>query len=149
MNSDFRELSHELKEHDVRYLIIGGYAVIHYTEPRFTKDLDIWLDATPENAGRTAKALTAFGPPLVEVTEAGLATPGTQFMVGIPPAAIDLLTSCAGLIFADCWLRREMVSDHELQIPFVGKSDLIVAKQTAGRPEVQIDLRKLRKTSPQ
>jgi len=143
MNSDFKELLQTLNDHDVRYLVVGGYAVMHYTEPRFTKDLDVWLEPSTANALRTARALTIFGIPLVEVTEADLATPGTQLMVGIPPCAIDLLTSCSNLVFTDCWQRRTMAQDGSLVIPFLAKHDLIEAKEASRRHQDLADLEKL------
>ncbi len=85
MNSDFRDLLRLLNEHEVRYLVIGGYAVIHYTEPRFTRDLDIWLWPTKPNARQAARALKAFGVPLIEVTEADLVVASTPLMIGLPP----------------------------------------------------------------
>lgn len=143
MNSDFKELLQSLNDHDVRYLVVGGYAVMHYTEPRFTKDLDVWLEPSPENARRAARALTSFGIPLVEVTEEDLATPGTQLMVGVPPCAIDLLTTCSNLDFADCWSRRSVDQDGSLVIPFLSRIDLIRAKEASRRLQDLVDLEKL------
>lgn len=68
MNQDFRDMLRLLEEHGVDYLVVGGYAVIRYTQPRFTKDLDIWIRPSRENAAKTAKALRAFGVPLIEET---------------------------------------------------------------------------------
>ena len=144
MNSDFRDLLQQCAEHEVRYLVIGGYAVIHHSEPRFTRDLDVWLEPTAQNAARAAKALKKFGIPLIEVTEEDLAVPGTQLMVGMPPYAIDLLTSCPPMVFAECWENRTTVVDRGLTIHFIGKLDLMTAKEATGRPQDLADLAKLR-----
>jgi hypothetical protein len=144
MNSDFRDLLQQFAEDEVRYLVIGGYAVIHHSEPRFTRDLDIWLEPTVGNARKAARALGKFGIPLIEVTEADLAVPGTQLMVGMPPCAIDLLTSCPPMDFADCWDHRASVVDRGLTIHFMGKADLMTAKEATGRPQDLADLAKLR-----
>lgn len=133
MNSDFSDLLQLFAKHEVRYLIVGGYAVIHHAQPRFTKDLDLWLEPTTENAKRAAHALREFGIPLIEITEADLATEGTQFMVGRPPVAIDLLTSIPGLGFVDCWSHRSTTHDLGYEAHYLGKGDLIKAKQAAGR----------------
>lgn len=115
MNSDFKDLLSQFAVDEVRYLVVGGYAVIHHSEPRFTRDLDIWLEPTPENAARSARALKKFGIPLIEITEEDLAQPGTQFMVGMPPCAVDLLTSCPPMDFQACWSNRD--TDSELGVP--------------------------------
>ena len=144
MNSDFRDLLQQCAGHEVRYLVIGGYAVIHHSEPRFTRDLGIWLEPTAQNATRAAKALKKFGIPLIEVTEEALAVPGTQLMVGMPPCAIDLLTSCPPMVFAECGENRATVVDHGLTIHFLGKADLMTVKEATGRPQDLADLAKLR-----
>lgn len=144
MNSDFRDLLQQCAGDEVRYLVIGGYAVIHHSEPRFTRDLDIWLEPTEQNAVRAARALRKFGIPLIEVTQADLAVPGTQLMVGMPPCAIDLLTSCPPMVFAECWENRATVVDRGLTIQFMGKADLMIAKEATGRPQDLADLAKLR-----
>ena len=61
MNSDFKDLLAALCRHEVRFLVVGGYAVMFHTEPRFTKDLDLWIEPTPDNAGRFRSALLGFG----------------------------------------------------------------------------------------
>lgn len=149
MNSDFRDLLCLFAEHGVRYLVVGGYAVIHYTEPRFTKDIDLWIEPSEENAGRVEMALAAFGTPLIEITRTDLAEEKTQFRIGLPPTCVDILTSVPGLIFRESWSRRETV-DHEdgFSLFYVGKADLITAKEVAGRDQDVADLRKLRDTDP-
>jgi hypothetical protein len=74
MNSDFKELLQAFAKNEVRYLVVGGYAVMHYSQPRFTKDLDLWLEPDPENAGRVMAAFREFGMPLIDVTEQDFAT---------------------------------------------------------------------------
>jgi hypothetical protein len=70
VNSDFKDLLHALNEAGVRYLIVGGYAVMVHTEPRFTKDLDIWVEPRTENADRLLAALAHFGAPVADITAA-------------------------------------------------------------------------------
>ena len=100
MNSDFKELLQCFGKHRVRYLIVGGYAVIHYAEPRYTKDLDLWIEPTVQNAKRVEKAFLVFGIPLIGITLEDLATPGVQFVLGNAPAMLDFLTSVPPLVFA-------------------------------------------------
>jgi hypothetical protein len=103
MNSDFRDLLRSLHECEVRYLVAGGYAVIHHSQPRYTKDIDIWLEPSAENARKLMRAFLQFGIPMIGVTEADFAQPGIQFNLGVPPCAVDLLTTIPGLEFEAAW----------------------------------------------
>lgn len=143
MNSDFRDLLQLLKEEEVEYLVIGGYAVIYHAQPRSTKDLDIWLNPSTENAQRVGRALHRFGIPLIGVTLDDFADTGLQYAVGVAPSMIDFLTSVPGLDFNACWPNRVEVTDKDLFINFLGKADLIKAKQTAGRPQDLADIEEL------
>ncbi len=143
MNSDFRELLQCFARHRVRYLVVDGYAVIHYAEPRFTRDLDLWIEPTNSNAKRVAAAFREFGIPLVEVTECDLAQPGTQFMLGRSPVMLDFLTTIPPLDFVTCWQRRKRVRHDFGRVNYLHKEDLITAKRQAGRPQDLTDLEAL------
>jgi hypothetical protein len=145
MNSDFKELLQSFAKHDVRYLIVGGYAVILHTQPRYTKDLDIWIEPTTENAVKTAQALREFGVPLIEITEADFANEATQFMIGRPPNAIDFLTSVPGVKFADCWAKKISITDLGFAVHYLSREDLIAAKEFAGRQQDKADVEELRR----
>ncbi len=133
MNQDFKELLQTFAELEVEYLVAGGYAVIFHTQPRYTKDLDLWIKPSPENAQLIAKAFLAFGLPLVEVTAKDFETEGLQFSVGVEPCCLDFLTTIPGLSFENAWQNR--ITDHTLGFPihYVGMSDMKIAKKTAGR----------------
>lgn len=145
MNSDFKDLLRILDECDVRYLVAGGYAVIHHSQPRYTKDIDIWVDATSENARKLMSAFRLFGIPMVGVTQEDFATPGNQFSLGVPPCEIDFLTSIPGLDFESAWSNRTISEETDFPIHYLGKADLICAKQTAGRPQDLADIDELRR----
>ena len=145
MNSDFKELLQSLHECEVRYLVAGGYAVIHHTQPRYTKDIDIWLEPTAENARKLMRALRIFGIPMIGVTQEDFATPGTQFSLGVPPCEIDFLTTIPGLEFAPAWENRVTSQESDFPIHYLGKADLIRAKQTAGRLQDLADLDEIRR----
>lgn len=85
MSPDFKEILSIFNDHEVRYLIVGAYAVMKYTEPRYTKDLDIWLEASEENAKKVFSSLRQFGAPLNDLTEPDFAQDGF-FQMGRPPA---------------------------------------------------------------
>lgn len=146
MNSDFRDLLRIFVEEEVRFLVVGGYAVIHYAQPRYTKDLDLWIEPTTGNARRLMRAFHRFGLPLIGLEESDFAEPGTQFSVGVPPCEIDLLTSLPGLEFSSCWANREHSDEEGIQIPYLGKTDLVNAKRIAGRPQDLADLDELQRT---
>ncbi len=76
MNSDFKELLKIFNENKVKYLIIGGYAVSEYSEPRYTKDLDIWIEASEENSEEVYKSLKEFKAPLLNLTPTDFAQEG-------------------------------------------------------------------------
>src|SRR5439155_4083201 len=102
-NPHYRELLQLLNEFEVRYLVVGGYAVMKYTEPRYTKDLDVWVEASPENARAVFAALRKFGAPLANITAVDFAKEGCIYQMGRPPARVDVLTSIEGVRFADAW----------------------------------------------
>lgn len=144
MNSEFEELLQVFAEHKVRYLIVGGYAVIHYTQPRWTKDLDLWVDPSLPNARKLMKAFRQFGIPLIGgLTVADFAQEQTQFMIGVPPCCFDFLTSIAGLKFSAAWKKK--VTEHSMGFPvhYLHLDELIIAKQQAGRPEDIADLKEI------
>ncbi len=143
MNSDFKELLSALNEQGVEYLIVGGYAVIFHTEPRFTKDLDIWVKPDPENASRLVDAFQQFGLPLIDIEESDFAAEGTQYMIGVPPVALDFLTSLGELNFDKCWEHRVIDDIDGIPVAYLGRGELIESKRIAGRLQDQADLRKL------
>lgn len=133
MNQDFKELLQTFAELNVEYLVARGYAVIFHTQPRYTKDLDLWIRPSAINAERIAKAFLKFGLPLVEVTTLDFETEGLQFSVGVEPCCLDFLTTIPGLDFEAAWKNR--IIDETLGFPiyYVGLTDMKIAKKTAGR----------------
>jgi hypothetical protein len=101
MNRDFRDLLSAFSTHEVRFLIVGGYAVAFHARPRFTKDLDLWVEPEEENSARTWNALRAFGAPLSGVTPADFVRPDIVYHVGVPPNRVDVLTEVPGVSFTD------------------------------------------------
>lgn len=147
-NSSFKDLLRVLGEFEVRYLIVGGYAVMRYSEPRFTKDLDVWVEASADNAVRVFRALAAFGAPLASVTQDDFATEGNFYLMGRPPVRVDVLTSVDGLKFAECWERRMESSFDGVSAYFVSRDDLIVNKRATGRLQDLADVERLESGSP-
>jgi len=112
---------------------VGGYAVMLYTEPRYTKDLDIWIDPSPENAGKVFRALAEFDAPLAGLSPSDFSKEGFFYQLGRPPARVDILMSVDGLSFGDAWgNRQESVLGGQVAW-FVGRGDLIKNKRASGR----------------
>lgn len=143
VNSDFSDLSQCFAKHKVHYLVVGGYAVIHYAQPRFTKDLDLWIEPSITNARKVSRAFYEFGIPLIEVTEVDPAQPGTQFMLGRSPVMLDFLESIPPLQFDACWCRRKRVRHDFGSANYLHREDLITAKRFANRPQDLADIAEL------
>ncbi len=139
VNSDFSDLLRIFNANHVRYLVIGGYAVVQYAEPRFTKDLDVWISTDSANAEAVFKALREFGAPLIDLTANDFSEEGYFFQMGIPPVRVDLLMGIPGPDFEECWSRRLEVDFDGLKVNFISKQDLIVAKRASGRPQDLLD----------
>jgi len=136
MFDDFKELLSAFNAHNVKYLVIAGYAVSFHAQPRATKDLDLFIKADPVNANLAYVALASFGAPLAGIDRNDLADPRKFIRFGHPPIAIDILFGIDGLDFDDAWARRiEAVIDPDSgQTAFIiSKVDLIASKLAAGR----------------
>jgi hypothetical protein len=138
-NPDFRDLFAALNAARSRYLLVGGYALAVYAIPRFTKDIDIWIEPDGKNAPRVMDALRQFGAPLTGLTEADLAAPGTIFQIGVPPNRIDLVTSIDGVSFIEAWPARFDAQYGDVPITVIGRADLIRNKRAVGRPQDLVD----------
>ncbi len=139
-NSDFGDLLRAFANEGVRYLIVGGYAMIHHTEPRFTKDLDLWVDRKKRNAERVYRALSRFGAPLEDVSEADFMNPSVIFQVGVEPNRVDIIMSVLGLSFDSAWRRRVRGTYDGMPIPVLSKADLVKNKAALNRPRDQLDV---------
>jgi hypothetical protein len=146
MNSDFKDLLRAFNEADVKYLVVGGWAYIEYVEPRYTKDLDIWIEASVDNADRVLEALRAFGAPLNDLTRDDLSKLGTVYQMGLAPNRIDVITEADGVDFTDCWTRKSIVRLDGLNINYIAVSDLVVNKESTGRLQDQADAEHLRQS---
>jgi hypothetical protein len=140
MSSDFDELLNIFNRYEVRYLVVGGHAVMFYSEPRYTKDLDLWIEASEENSARVFRALAEFGAPLSGLTPQDFARAGFFYQIGLPPARIDVLMSLDGVHFEDAWPNRNESPIGSARASFISRADLIKNKRATGRP---IDLHDL------
>ncbi len=134
-SQNFKELLLVLNNHLVEYLIVGGYAVMRYSEPRFTKDLDIWVGQSPDNSKRVFTALARFGAPLRHdgVSEETFSREQTVYQIGVPPVRVDILTSISGCAFDEAWARRVPGNMYGVTVNFISLPDLIINKRASGR----------------
>ncbi|MCY3819726.1 MAG: hypothetical protein OXH52_10265 [Gammaproteobacteria bacterium] len=146
VNSDFSDLLSLFSARHVKYLVIGGYAVVQHAEPRFTNDLDLWIGTETTNADAVYSALRDFGPPLAGLTPSDFKEEGSFYQMGMPPNRVDILMGIPGVEFQAAWKRRLEVDFDGLVVSFISREDLISAKQAAGRPQDLIDLQALRRT---
>lgn len=145
MNSDFRDLLQAFEDQGVKYLVVGGYAAIHYSQPRYTKDIDLWVEPSLENAKKVLQAFYDFGLPVEGFDVQDLAQEGFQFFVGCPPCAFDFLTSVPGLNFEASWHRRTGSQEDDLTIWYLSKEDLIISKKVANRDQDLKDIDEIRR----
>jgi hypothetical protein len=145
-NPDFRDLFAAFNDAGVEYIVVGAHAVMVYTEPRYTKDLDIWVRPEHANSERVLTALTAFGAPLTDVRADDFAVEGTVFQIGVPPNRIDVITSVDGLVFEQVYSRTQRAAYGDVPIRILGRDDLLRNKRTVGRPQDLIDVDRLERS---
>jgi hypothetical protein len=164
MFADFQDLIELLNKYKAKYLVIGGYAVSRHAQPRYTKDLDLFILPAPRNAKAVFRALAEFGAPLRTRTQhdGNAETPtraltakdfedkGAWYTMGVPPYAIDVLPEIPGVTFEAAWKNRStQVIDQAsgLTAHFISRDDLIAAKLAAGRDQDLLDVKSLRKAA--
>jgi predicted nucleotidyltransferase len=132
---DLKELLRAFNEKEIEYLLVGGHAVMKYTEPRFTKDLDVWIRNSPENAAKVYEALAEFGAPLEKdgLVPADFAATDMTYQIGVAPVRIDILTHITGVRFDEAWPNREGSIFLGVPVHFISLRDLIVNKTAVGR----------------
>jgi len=148
MHQDFKELLSAFNAGQVRYLIVGGYAVSFHAQPRATKDLDILIGADAENSKAVYAALAKFEAPIEGLSAKDFAEPDNFFRMGTPPVMVGIMPKITGVDFEEAWGRRVDVQiDDDLSVPFISRQDLLIAKLAAGRAQDLIDVDALRECS--
>ena len=133
MNQDFLDLLRAFIDGNVRFLIVGAYALGVHGRPRATGDLDVWVDPTPENATRVLSALEQFGAPTGQVNAEDFSRPGIVFQMGLPPLRIDVLTELSGLTFSEAWPTRTQAAFGPVLADVIGREAFIKNKRATGR----------------
>jgi predicted nucleotidyltransferase len=146
-NPHFSELLQKLYAEGVEFLIVGGYAVMKYAEPRFTKDLDIWIRNSTENAAKVYAVLAEFGAPLRSdgLAPKDFTSDDITYQIGVAPIRIDVMTRIDGVSFDEAWGRREKDLIAGIEANFISLQDLIRNKEASGRASDVEHLKELRK----
>ena len=147
INKDFMKLLRAFAKVEVRYLLVGAFAVEYHGQPRTTRHMDLWLDDSAENMERAYRALTNFGVPPIAIDHLNAAPPLEVVWIGVPPNRIDLAKGIRGLDFAEAWLHRESTELEGIQVHVIGRKDLIAAKRECGRAKDLADAEALESAS--
>jgi hypothetical protein len=142
----YKELLQLLNAFEVEYLIVGGYAVMKYGEPRYTKDLDVWVRNSAQNSIRVVAALKQFGAPLDDdgINAETFAGKQVVYQIGVAPVRVDILTEITAVEFSDAWQKKVAGSFFAVPVHFISLDDLLTNKRALGRDS---DLTDLKRTS--
>ena len=143
LNQDFKEFIQLLNGNQVRYLVIDGYAVALHGYPRYTKDIDIWVEMSSENAHRLLQALAQFGFASLDLKPQDFMTPDRVIQLGYPPNRIDLLTTPDGIDFATCYAAKLEIEIDGVLVNFIDLANLRINKKASGRLQDLADLENL------
>ena len=145
MNSDLIELLAAFEKNNVKYLVIGGYAVSFHAEPRYTKDCNFWIATDAANAEAVYQTLKEFGAPLFGATPEDFQKEGSFFFFGEAPNRVDLISGPPGDVdFGSAWERRVTAMIDDVPIYYVSRDDLITLKAASGREIDERDIKALR-----
>lgn len=130
---DFKEFLKLLKEHQVEYLLVDGYAVAYHGYPRATADMDVWIAIHPQNAQRLVTALKTFGFNIAELSSELFLKEGQIIRMGVPPVRIEIMTSASGVHFKECYAARVVDELDGVEVDLIDLDHLKRNKRAAGR----------------
>jgi len=133
LNEDYKDMLRSLSDENVKFIIVGAYALAAHGYPRATMDIDIWVMPSPENADAVMRALSRFGAPLQNLTKQDLLTAGTVFQIGVAPRRIDIITAASGLQFEPTYRNSISVNIEGIEVRIPSIADLILNKKATGR----------------
>ncbi len=140
MNPDFKDLLAEFNAHGVEYMVVGAHALAAHGHVRATKDLDVFIRPSADNAFKVVEALTSFGAPLHDLTAEDLSKEGTVFQIGVPPVRIDVINEIDGVTFSEAWPNRLRTQFAGVSVAVLSREDLIRNKRASGRTQDLADL---------
>jgi hypothetical protein len=145
VEKDFKEFLSSLVSRKAKFLIVGGFAYAIYAEPRFTKDLDVFIERSEENAKRVLSAIRYFLGDTLGLKQSDLLEPRTFVQLGFPPLRIDLTTHCDGIVFKNAWKNKMAGKFGDIDVFFISLDDLIKNKAATGRDQDSVDVNRLLK----
>jgi len=144
LSEDYKDLFRILNKYKVKYLLIGAYAVIYYTEPRYTKDIDISVSADIKNAEKVYDALKKFGAPLKGIKPVDFTDKTMVYQIGVAPVRIDILPGIKAIDFESAWKKRKKIKYDDVPVNIIDIKNLIKTKKVLKRPQDILDLEKLK-----
>ena len=143
LNQDFKEFLYALHVNQVRYLVVGDYAVALHGHPRYTKDMDIWIERTPDNTQRMVAAMNDFGFSSLALAESDFLEEDQIIQLGYAPTRIDIITELPGVTFSESYKMRVVVQIDDLPVSFIDLATLRRNKRASGRYHDLADLENL------
>ena len=148
LNPDFRDMLLALSEENVEWLLVGAYALAAHGLPRATGDIDVWVNATTDNAPRLMAALKRFGAPMQQISESDFTAENIVFQIGLAPRRIDILTSVDGVTFSEAWQLKEAKEVEGIRVNVISRQHLLKNKRAVGRPKDLADAAWLESENP-
>lgn len=145
LNEDYKDMLQRLLSHEVKFLVVGAYAMGAQGYPRATGDFDIWVEPSIENSRKVYVALAEFGAPMKGLDENTFAEPGIVFQIGVVPRRIDILTAIEGVSFDTAYDGKNIIAVDNIEIPFLSKRELIKNKESTGREKDKLDVKYLKR----
>jgi len=145
LNSDYKDMLCILLDNEVKFLLVGAYAMGAHGYPRATGDIDIWIEPSEDNSKRAYRSLTLFGAPVEQLDEATFVKHGIVFQIGVAPRRIDIITAISGVEFDQAYQQRYTIEFEGLKLPMLSLADLIKNKRATGRDKDRLDADRLEK----
>jgi len=145
LDPDFEDFIQFLNQYEVDYMIVGGYAMAFHGSPRYTGDLDVWIDISESNAEKMLLVIQAFGFSSLGFKKEDFLKENLINQIGYPPLRIDILTNIDGIDFKEAYTQKQVIEIEDLKANYIGLRDLIQNKKTSGREKDIIDVKTLQK----
>jgi hypothetical protein len=147
LDPDFEDFIKLLNHYEVEYMIIGGYAMAFHGRPRYTGDLDIWINISEPNAQKMLRVLEEFGFSSLNFKEEDFLKENLINQIGYPPLRIDILTSIDGINFDDAYPKKQVITIEDFTANYIGLNELIKNKNASGRQQDLVDVKTLQKNA--
>jgi predicted nucleotidyltransferase len=145
---DFSEFIDLLNKHGLDYLVVGGYALGFHGRPRYTGDLDIWIDISEKNAAKMVHVIDDFGFATLGLEKEDFLEKGYVTQIGYPPLRIDILNDIDGVVFKEAYKNKQVIDIEGILVNYIGYNDLILNKEASGRDKDIADIKSLKKAKP-